>query len=159
LVEDRVTFEELLKDQAEMAEVRRKQCEQQQQRVEKHSGKPAVALELPGERFRCCHPCPILLSLSNLFSTPSHALSPSPSPHPISLSLPTLSPFLLLTLYPVHVVSCCFSLLFWRLLLSSTAIGWSAFVNSGGTHLLQSSAQKFQISQSSNLTVFSGFLT
>ena len=47
LVEDRVTFEELLKDQAEMAEVRRKQCEQQQQQ-EKESGKQAVALELPG---------------------------------------------------------------------------------------------------------------
>lgn len=48
-LEGRVTFEELLKDQAEMAEVRRKQCEQQQQHAEKRSGKQAVALELPGE--------------------------------------------------------------------------------------------------------------
>ena len=48
-VEGRATFEELLRDQAEMAEVRRKQCEQQLALEERRSGKQAVALELPGE--------------------------------------------------------------------------------------------------------------
>ena len=52
-VEGRVTFEELLKEQAEMAEVRRKQCEQQLALEERRSGKQAVALELPGEGLAC----------------------------------------------------------------------------------------------------------
>ena len=63
-VEGRVTFEELVKDQAEMAEVRRKQCEQQQQREERRSGKQAVALELPGEGLACCVVAVCLLIVS-----------------------------------------------------------------------------------------------
>jgi hypothetical protein len=82
-LEGRVTFEELLKDQAEMAEVRRKQCEQQLEREERRSGRQAVALELPGDGLACgvsgrcalrlilcCRACGILM-LSIILSFPA----------------------------------------------------------------------------------------
>ena len=46
-VEGRVTLEELLKDQADLAEVRRRECEHQQQMEEKRAAHKQQPMELP----------------------------------------------------------------------------------------------------------------
>jgi hypothetical protein len=126
LVEDRVTFEELLKDQAEMAEARRKQCEQQQQREEKRSGNPTVALELPGERFRNCHP--------SLYS-PLPLPPPLPLPRCLPFSRPSHLPCML---YPAAFLYC-FGVCSSRSLLSAGPLSSTLLAR-----LLRSSAHMFQ---------------